>query len=193
MSSNIENSEDSSKRPSTGYELLRDPSINPGAAAATLSYLESSRSFGLFDKWTEVKCPDGTKARILKNPGDAFDIYAKEWTSKFSFVFDLFEKNKVNVTADVNNKIVKLFENLNYVDATLREMYKNAYLTFAATPWLESSQKEKQKMDKIVAGIGLSLIGLKMLIEGDGLKSLAKVSEEIIKLIDKLTSMVLAH
>ena len=82
-------------------------------------------------------------------------------------------------------KIVKLYDNLNYVNAALSEMYKNAYLTFAATPCSESSQKEKQKMDRIVAAIGLSLVSIKMLLETGGASSVDKVSDEVVKLIDK--------
>lgn len=70
-------------------------------------------------------------------------------------------------------------------------MYKNAYLTFAATPCSLASQKEKQKMDRIVAAISLSLIGLKIMLEGDGADKFEKVNSELMKLIDKLTNMIL--
>ncbi len=91
--------------------------MNPGANATTLSYLDVGKSFGLLDKWTEVQCLDGTKARILKNPADAFELYAKEWTTKFHVVVDILNQVKVEGDAEVSNKIVKLFDNLNYVDA----------------------------------------------------------------------------
>ncbi len=96
--------------------------------AATLSYLDVSQSFGVFDKWTEGNCQDGSKARILKDPADAFELYAKEWSTKFNIVVDLLNQVRVEGDSEVNSKIVKLFDKLNYVNAALREMYKSAYL-----------------------------------------------------------------
>jgi hypothetical protein len=192
-----------SKHSNTG-SLLHAKGMNPGAMAATLSYLDISQSFGLLDKWTEVKCEDGTKARILKNPEDAFELYAKEWSTKFNVVADLLNQAKVQGAADINNKIVKLFDNLNYIEATLREMYKNAYLTFAATPCKEDSQKEKRAMDRIIISASLSLMGFKMILENkmvakdEKLIPDAKSSEnidnlnnEMLKLMDKITNMIL--
>jgi hypothetical protein len=173
------------------YELLHGNKVNPGAAATALHYLDSPKSFGIFDDWSTVTCPDGTEARILKSPLKAFQYYAKEWTSKFSFVVDVLDKIKVGAQPEVQSKIVKIFENLNYVNGALQEMYKNAYLTFAATPCSLASQKEKQKMDRIVAAISLSLIGLKIMLEGDGADKFEKVNSELMKLIDKLTNMIL--
>jgi hypothetical protein len=68
--------------------------MNPGAMAVTLGNLDISQSFGLTDKWTEVKCEDGTKARILKNPEDDFELYAKDWNSKFNLIVDLLKQAK---------------------------------------------------------------------------------------------------
>jgi hypothetical protein len=109
--------------PSDIGNLLQSTDYNRGAMATTLSYLNASKSYGLFDKWMEVECDDGTKARILKNPNDAFQIYATEWSTKFNAVADVLNQVKVEADAEVNNKIAKLFDNLNYVEATLREMY----------------------------------------------------------------------
>jgi hypothetical protein len=174
------------------YDLLRAEGMNPGANATTLSYLDvPSKSFGLLDKWTEVPCSDGTKARILKNPADAFELYAKEWTAKFNVVVDILNQVKAEGNAEVSNKIVKLFDNLNYVDATLREMYKNAYLTFAATPCSETSQKEKQRMDRVIAAIALSLVGLKVMIEANGTKNIDNLNLEVLKLIEKITNALI--
>jgi hypothetical protein len=176
---------------SSVYDLLRAEGMNPGANATTLSYLDTAKSFGLLDKWTEVECSDGTKARILKNPADSFELYAREWTTKFNVVVDILNQVKAEGNAEVSNKIVKLFDNLNYVDATLREMYKNAYLTFAATPCSESSQKEKQRMDRVIAAIALSLVGLKVMIEANGTKNIDNLNSEVLKLIEKITNALI--
>src|SRR2546423_728010 len=97
------------------YELLRAEGMNPAANATTLSYLDVAKSFGILDKWTEVECSDGTKAKILKNPTDAFDLYAKEWTAKFNVIVDMLNQVKAEGNAEVSNKVVKLFDNMNYV------------------------------------------------------------------------------
>lgn len=173
------------------YDLLRAEGMNPGANATTLSYIDAAKSFGLLDKWTEVECSDGTKARILKNPADAFELYAKEWTTKFNVVVDILNQVKAEVNSEVSSKIVKLFDNLNYVDAALREMYKNAYLTFAATPCSESSQKEKQRMDRVIAAIGLSLVGLKVMLEANGAKSMDNLNSQVLRLIEKITDVLI--
>ncbi len=61
MSSDI-----SSKEPNNTGSLLHAKGMNPGAMAATLRYLDISQSYGLFDKWTEVKCEDETKSILKK-------------------------------------------------------------------------------------------------------------------------------
>jgi hypothetical protein len=153
-----------------------------------------------FDKWTEIKCEDGTKARILKNPEEAFELYAKEWSNKFSVVADLLNQAKVQGNDDLNSKIVKLFDYLSNVEATLREMYKNAYLTFAATPCKEKAQEEKRAMDRIIVAASLSLLSLKTMIEGISVQTVTASSAslnvdsiytETLKLIDKITTMII--
>jgi hypothetical protein len=164
--------------------------MNRGAAAATLSYLDDVRLLGIGDKWKEISCPDGSKALVLKNPADAFQLYAKEWTGKFGVVVDTLNQLKVGADAEVKNKIVKLFDNLNYVNAALQEMYKNSYLTFASTPCSEPAQEEKRRMDNVLAVIGLSLISVKLILENSDGKSLDRVNEEILKLIDRVATMI---
>ncbi|MFZ0513392.1 MAG: hypothetical protein WAM14_17430 [Candidatus Nitrosopolaris sp.] len=44
-------------------------------------------------------------------------------------------------------------------------MYKNAYLTFAATPCKEKAQDEKRAMDRIIVAASPSLLSLKTMIE----------------------------
>lgn len=184
--------ESTSKQPSgTGSSILHRNGMNPGAMAATLSNLDVSQSFGLTDKWTEVKCQDGTKARILKNPDDAFEIYAKDWNTKFSVIIDLLNQAKAEGNSEVNSKIVKLFDNLSYVESTLREMYKNSYLTFAATPCNEKSQEEKRAIDRIIVAASLSLIGLKTMAEKTNATNLDNINYEILKIIDKITNMII--
>jgi hypothetical protein len=172
------------------YDILREGGMNKGATAATLSYIGDIRLLGLLDKWTEVTCADGSKARILKDPADAFELYAKEWTAKFTLVIDLLNKIKTEGDITVNNKVVKLFDNLNYVNAALQEMYKNSYLTFAAMPCSESAQAEKRKMDRITAAIGLSLVGIKVLLEDSDNHNIGNINSEVLKLIDRLISML---
>ena len=190
-----EQSEASSSNNDSGiYALLHEGNANPGVLATTLHYLDDyKRSFGFWDKWVKIECPDGTTGRILKDPSDAFKYYAKEWTTKFEFVLKLLNEDQATVKPEIQNKIVKLFENLNYVNGAIQEMYKNTYLTFAANPCLLSSQKEKQKMDRIVAVISLSLIGLKVMLEGGEADKYEKVNQQLLKLIDKLTEMILSQ
>jgi len=171
------------------FQILSAEGMNRGATAATLSYISDIRILGLLDKWTEVTCSDGSKARVLKDPADAFELYAKEWSTKFNVVIDLLNQIKTNGDVVVTGKVVKLFDNLNYINAALQEMYKNSYLTFAATPCSESSQEEKRRMDRIIAAIGLSLIGFKVLLEDPNGK-IDSVNAEILKLIDRIINMI---
>jgi len=189
-------SKDSKKTPSSitvkssdTYRILSEEGTNRGAAAATLSYISDMRILGISDKWTDVTCPDGSKARVLKDPMDAFDLYAKEWTTKFNVVTDILNKIKAEGNVTVTGKVVRLFDNLNYVNAALQEMYKNSYLTFAATPCSESAQEEKRRMDRIVAAIGLSLVGFKVLLE-DPVNEIDSINAEILKLIDRIITMI---
>lgn len=184
----------SSENNSGIYGLLHKGKTNPGVSATTLHYLSDyKRTFGFLDKWVECKCPDGTTGRILKDPSDAFKYYANEWTTKFDFVLKLLKEDQLEVKPEIQNKIVKIFENLNYVNGAIQEMYKNTYLTFAANPCLLSSQKEKQKMDRIIAAISLSLIGLKVMLEGGEADKYEKVNQQLLKLIDKLAEMILSQ
>jgi hypothetical protein len=144
----------------------------------------------LFDKWTVVKCRDGTKALILKNPDDAFELYAKGWNNKFDAIVDVLNETKAGGNAEINSKISKLFDNLDYVNATLREMYKNAYLTFAAMPCIEKAQEEKRAIDRIVVAACLSLISFRMIIEKNP-RDLDALNDEILKLIERITSMII--
>jgi hypothetical protein len=171
-------------------DMLYGKGMNSQAMAMSLSHLDMSRGF--LDDWKEVKCNDDTKALVLKHPEDAFELYAKEWSSKFSVLIDLLNQAKVEGNSEVNNKIVKLFDNLNYVDAALREMYKSAYLTFAAAPCSEKAQDEKRAMDRIIVATSLTLVALKLRIEsGDGANNLDTLNSEIMKLIEKITTMIM--
>lgn len=189
--SKASNSDDSSspEGPSR-YQILGVEGMNIGAAAATLSYIGDFRTLGLLDKWREVTCPDGSKARVLKDPANAFELYAKEWTGKFSIIMDTLNQIKINADSEVKSKIVKLFDNLNYVNAALQEMYKNSYLTFAATPCSESAQQEKRRMDRIIAAVGLSLVSIKLILENSSGDNIEKINQEILKLIDRLVTML---
>ena len=170
-------------------DMLYGEGMNSAAMAVSLSHLDTSR--GLLDDWKEVKCNDGTKALVLKRPEDAFELYAKEWTSKFSTLVDLLNHAKAQGNSEVNNKIVKLFDNLNYVNAALREMYKSAYLTFAATPCSEKAQDEKRAMDRIIVATSLTLVAFKLRVESsNATTNLDSLNDEIMKLIEKITTMI---
>lgn len=177
----------------TSYNILAEKGINKGATATTLSYISDMRILGLLDKWTEVPCPDGSKALVLKDPADAFELYAKEWTTKFDVVMDMLNQIKANAEVAVAGKVVKLFDNLNYINAALQEMYKNSYLTFAATPCSESAQQEKRRMDRIIAAVGLSLVGFKVLLEDADLHKIDTINLEILKLIDRIVDLIMKN
>ncbi|MBI3842705.1 MAG: hypothetical protein HY295_06160 [Thaumarchaeota archaeon] len=173
--------------------IVGNKNINTAAMVTTLSHLDSA-ILGISwpgNKWIDVPCGDGTTARVLKNPDEAFELYGKEWNTKFKVVIDLLNQAKGSADVEVGNKIVKLFDNLNYVEATLREMYKNSYLTFAATPCKEESQKEKRIMDRIITAASLLLAGLKVMIDSQGVKDLDALNNQILKIIDKITSMII--
>lgn len=172
--------------------ILDSKNVNPSAMVTTLSNMDAKLlgvSWG--SDWKQVDCGDGTTAQVLKNPEKAFEIYAKEWNTKFNVVIDLLKQAKASADTDLSNKIVKLFDNLNYVEATLREMYKNSYLTFAATPCKEESQKEKRKMDRIITAAGLLLMGLKVMIDSNGIKDIDALNDQVLKIIDKITNMII--
>lgn len=183
-------SERLSNESSPSYRLLSQEGMNKGAAAATLSYINDIRILDLMGKWREVTCPDGSKARVLKDPTDAFELYAKEWTGKFNVIVDALKQINVDAGVEVKSKIVKLSDNLNYVNAALQEMYKNSYLTFAATPCSTSAQQEKRRMDRIIATIGLSLVSIKLILENSSGNDMERINQEILKLIDRVVTML---
>jgi hypothetical protein len=173
--------------------VMDNKNINPAAMVTTLSYIDT-KMLGFSwpgGDWKEVDCGDGTTAQVLKNPEKAFELYGKEWNTKFNVVIDMLNKAKASADVELGNKIVKLFDNLNYVEAMLREMYKNSYLTFAATPCKEESQKEKRRMDKIITAASLLLMGLKVMIDSNGIKDIDALNDQVLKIIDKITSMII--
>jgi hypothetical protein len=171
---------------------LHKREYDPAALAVTLSSLSSQMSEvdtrGWFDDWTDVKYADGTKARVLKKPEKAFEFYATEWTTKFKLVTDLLDQARANVDAEFSKKIVSLFNNLDYIQATLRDMYKNAYLTFAASPCNERAQEEKCKMDRIISAAGLHLVSLKIVFEGA--KDHNEMYNQMLKMIDTIINLI---
>ena len=175
---------------SPAYLILSAQDMNKGAASATLSNIGNYKALWIGDKWREVTCSDGTKARVLKDPADAFELYAKEWTGKFGIVLDAVNNMKISADAEAKSKIVMLFDNLNYVNAALQEMYKNTYLTFAATPCSESAQAEKRRMDRIISAIGLSLVSVKLILDNADGHNIDKVNEQVLKLVDRIISML---
>jgi len=173
---------------------LHKGEYNSAAMAVTLSYLNressevGSETRGWFDDWTDVICADGTKARVLKEPGKAFELYATEWNSKFKLIADLLDQHKVSADVGFSSKIVSLFNNLDYIQATLREMYKNAYLTFAATPCNEKAQEEKRRMDRIISAASLHLVSLKVVMEGT--EDHNELATQFIKVIDRIIDLI---
>lgn len=166
--------------------------INSGGVLTSLSNLDITNSItGLFDEWLEVKCPDKTKALVLKNPNKAFELYAKQWTSKFGVVVDVLEQAKIDVSADVKNKVEKLFENLNYVEAILREAYKSAYLSFAGSPCSLDAQAHKHRMDKIILVASLQLGSIKLMLDTNGLKKIDELINEVLQNQKELQNAIL--
>ena len=180
-------------------EEIHKSGRNPSAMATSYASMDETafQKFGLLDEWVDVKCQDGSKALVLKNPSKAFDIYAKEWRTKFNGLVDVANQVKVEAGGDVSNKIVKLFDNLGSIEALLREMYKNAYLTFAVFPCSEKAQESKIKMDKILMVIGASLLIIKMNMESSSKDpaslsaSVEKINTDIMNLISKISDLIL--
>jgi hypothetical protein len=67
-------------------------------------------------------------------------------------------------------------------------MYKNAYLTFAATPCNEKAQEEKRKMDRIISAASLHLVSLKIVIEG--VKDHNEMHNQFLKVIDRIIDLI---
>ena len=99
-------------------EEIHKSGRNPSAMAASYASLDETdfKQHGWFDEWVEVECQDGSKALVLKNPNKAFDIYAKEWSTKVNGLVDVANQVKVEASADINNRIVKLFDNLGSIE-----------------------------------------------------------------------------
>ena len=177
------------------YDIVYYKGMDARAMATTFYNLDTSKldvqSYGVFDKWKEVKGPNGKKILVLKNPEDSFGLYAKEWTAKFNVIIDLLNKASINAGAEIGNKIIQLTTGLNTVATVLRENYKSSYLTFAATAWDEKSQEEKRKMDRINTVTTLHLAVIEMMLGNKATQDLDKVNQEIMKLIDKITDMIM--
>jgi len=177
------------------YEIVHSKEMNPKAMATTFYNLDTnkldSQSYGVFDKWKEVKGPDGKKALVLKNPEDAFGLYAKEWNAKFNVIANLLNKAKVSVDAEIGNKIIQLTNGLSSVATVLRENYKNSYLTFAATAWDEKSQEEKRKMDRLITVATLHLATIEMMLGNKDAKNFENIHQAILSLIDKITNLII--
>lgn len=174
-------------------EMLSNKLFDMGAIKASAnSFGTSSSGLNLFgDEWKDVECENGKKARILKEPTKAFEIYGKEWSIKVKALTNVLEQIKVNAAVDVQKKITSLFDNLTYVEASLREMYKNSYLTFAATPCEEKSQEEKRRMDRVIGASTILLTGFKMMVESTETKDFDKVILKFLEITEKIANMIL--
>lgn len=176
---------------------LHTGQFNTGAMVTTLSFLkgafpsETRVIRGLTDDWTEVNCPDGGTAKVLKKPAKAFELYATQWTTKIKAITDILNQYKIDAEGNVDKKIVSLFNDLDYIEAALREMYKNSYLTFAATPCSEKAQEEKRRMDRIVTASSLHLVSFKIILESNGVKNFDLIYKEMLKMIDKIINMII--
>ena len=170
-------------------KLMGRADVNRRALSATLYGISLPFLTTLWGKFTSVSCKDGSTAFILKNPQEAFEIYGKEWKAKLKIAADVLNKIKAEGDLEFSNKIVTIFENLNYVEATLREMYKNSYLTFVGNPCSKDNQEAKRKADKIIAAASLFLLTIKILAETQ--KNLEAVNDEIIKMLNKLIDLIL--
>jgi hypothetical protein len=169
-------------------EMMGRADVNKMSLSTSLLGLDIE-SFGrLFGELTEVHCPDKSSAFILKNPGKAFETYAKEWSAKVKVVADVLDKVKASADADVSSKIVSIFENLNYVEASLREMYKNAYLTYLGDPCGKESQEAKRNADKVISFAAMYLLTIKIYAEN---QKLDDVNKELLKMLDEIRQTML--
>ena len=100
--------------------LMSRRDVNKSALVTTLDGINLIVWDELWDKYTTVNCQDGSKAFILKDPLKAFEIYGREWDSKLKIVLEVFNKLKAEGEIELKKKIEKIFENLNYIEATLR-------------------------------------------------------------------------
>jgi hypothetical protein len=178
-------------------KLMNKPEINKQSLVVTLSGL------GIIDKWDklwdeyiEVKCDDGTTARVLKKPSKSFQIYAKEYNIRLKGALNALDKLKANVSVDIGTRVEILYKNLNNINATLRTMYQNSYITFAARPCQKEFQEAKLKADKIINAAGIYMITVQMMIENligkdpETIKSgLDDIYKKIIEILDKLITL----
>ncbi len=73
----------------------------------------------------------------------------------------------------------------------LREMLQERILDFCCQLMSESSQREKQRMDRVIAAIGLSLVALKVMLEANGAKSMDNLNSQVLRLIEKITDVLI--
>jgi hypothetical protein len=138
------------------------------------------------DKYIDVRCGDGTQVRVLKDPLKAFEIYNKEYKVNAQAVMDTLNKLQAGVQAGLSEKIKMFFDNLDDVEFKLREMYKNAYLTFVTNPCDKRFQDYKFRADNIIMVVSLYMgICKLMLIKLIG-KDPNAIKDELDKIIDKV-------
>jgi hypothetical protein len=178
-------------------KMMNRPEINRQSFAVTLSNLDIIDKWDkLWDEYIEVKCDDGTTAPVLKKPSKSFEIYAKDYSIRFNAALNALNNLQANLSVDVGTRIEILYKNLNNINATLRMMYQNSYITFAARPCQKEFQEAKLKADKIINAAGIYMITVQMMIENliwkdpETIKSgLDDIYKKIIEILDKLITL----
>jgi hypothetical protein len=174
--------------------ILGNKLMNSGATLATISNLDKEQLDTLLqvkDKWVEISCSDGSKAFILRNFGDAFEIYGNEWNTTFGNVTDHLNQLKSNADSESSNKLDRILNNLNDIHTALMKAYNSAYLTFAAKPCDNESQDVKHRMDRTIVTASLLLLGIKASLDPKDVKNLDEINNRVLKLIDKITDSLI--
>jgi hypothetical protein len=181
----------------TFESLVNNSGYNPSAIATSVYNSNfpilkerTTTTKRFLGKWKDVDCPDNTKARILKNPNESFEFYASQWKTNLEAIFRLFGQGNAKGKFERSQEAQKLYDNLGYVEATLREMYKSSYLTFAATPCDPKAQDEKRRMDRIIAIAAVYLLSLKIKIEKIGTQDMKSLIDEVDRTVDKIIDIM---
>lgn len=189
-------------------DRLKKDGMNVGALAAHMHNLsdmkvsllsgvsnnsQMSSILGIGDKWRKEPCKDGCYALVLKNPLEAFEMYAKEWETSFKVMADVIGQMKLEADGQVKNKIIALFNGLTNVDNAIRLAYLNAYITYASNACSEKFQDNKIKMDSKINQANASLTTFKLIIDlykdevenkiDDMIQEFMKLSREITELL----------
>ena len=102
-------------------------------------------------KFKEVKCPDGTKRNILKDPKEAFQTEFSTWETKVKAIANILSDNKADVDAEVKKKTESIVQGLTETYATMQAQYCSAYLGYWSNPCDKETERAwKAEREKIL-------------------------------------------